>query len=145
MANELSDNEINVLLTLVAATFIKVIYTTTVYYSGNLLKTDLGEIFYKFIDNTKTLYSSFINLLSLLIGVYFIFIKRTDNLVFILAFSLLIFKAIMHFLVTYKLYKVVKLSAKNERNLLKFKTGETIVTNYALLFLTLYIIKVVYF
>jgi hypothetical protein len=145
MANELTDNEIDVLLILVVATFIKVVYTTTVYYSGNLLKTDLGEIFYKFIDKTKTLYSSFINLLSLLIGVYFIFIKRTDNLVFILAFSLLIFKAIMHFLVTYKLYKLANLSAKNEKKLLKFKIGETILTNYALFFLTLYIIKVVYF
>ena len=141
----LSNNEVQMLLILALATFIKVIYSTSTYYAKYLVKTELGNNIYKFVDSTKTLYSSFIDLLSLLIGIYFIFIKHTKNLFFLIAFSILIFKSIMHFLVTYKLYKIVNLSAENEKKLLEFKVVETIITNAVLFCLTLYILKVVFF
>jgi hypothetical protein len=99
---------------------------------------------FDFIDSTKTLYSSLINLVSMLVGIYFIFIKKTDNIYFILGFSLLIFKAIVHFIVTYKLYKVLNLTAENEEKLIKFRDIESPITNYVLMFLTLYILKVVF-
>ena len=144
MSNELTENETKVLLILVFFTLLKVVYSTANYYSKYFIKSELGNNIYKIIDATKTFYSSLINLVSAIVGVYFIFVRQTKNIFFLVAFYALIFKAFMHFVVTYNLYKILNLSAENEKKLLEFKTVETIITNYVLLFLTLYILKVVF-
>ena len=144
MNSELNDNDIYILLTLVFLILVKVILSSIVYYSKLFHQLGLSNNVFDFIDSTKTLYSSLINLVSMLVGIYFIFIKKTDNIYFILGFSLLIFKAIVHFIVTYKLYKVLNLTAENEEKLIKFRDIETPITNYVLLFLTLYTIKKVF-
>ena len=144
MNNKLSDNEVIALLILVFATLIKVIYSTTTYYTEYIINYTLGERFYKFIHRTKNFYSSLIDLTYVIIGIYFIFIRKTRNIFFLVAFYALIFKAFMHFLIRTKIYKFLNLSAENENKLLKFKIIETIITNYILFFLTLYILKVVF-
>ena len=105
MNSELNDNDIYILLTLVFLILVKVIFSNIVYYSKLFHQLGLSNNVFDFIDSTKTLYSSFINLVSMLVGIYFIFIKKSDNIYFILGFSVLIFKSIIHFMVTYKLYK----------------------------------------
>ena len=80
----------------------------------------------------------------MLVGIYFIFIKKSDNIYFILGFSVLIFKSIIHFMVTDKLYKGFNLTPENEQKLIKFRDIESPITNYVLMFLTLYILKVVF-
>jgi len=140
----LSDNEVIVLLVLVLATFLKVTYSTFTYFSKDLIEYNLGKNIYSFLHDTKTLYSSFIDIIYILVGVYFIFIRHTKNKIFIFGFSVLIFKAIIHLLVTYNLYKIFNLRPETEANLIKFKNTETLITNVVLFFLTLYILKVVF-
>ena len=135
---------IYILLTLVFLTLVKVIFSNIVYYSKLFHQLGLSNNVFDFIDSTKTLYSSFINLISMLVGIYFIFIKKSDNIYFILGFSVLIFKSIIHFMVTYKLYKGFNLTPENEQKLIKFRDIESPITNYVLMFLTLYILKVVF-
>jgi hypothetical protein len=144
MNSELNDNDIYILLTLVFLTLVKVIFSNIVYYSKLFHQLGLSNNVFDFIDSTKTLYSSFINLVSMLVGIYFIFIKKSDNIYFILGFSVLIFKSIIHFMVTYKLYKGFNLTPENEQKLIKFRDIESPITNYVLMFLTLYILKVVF-
>jgi hypothetical protein len=144
MSSELNDNDIYILLILVFLILVKVIFSSIVYYSKLFHQLGLSNNMFDFINSTKTLYSSLINLVSMLVGIYFIFIKKTDNIYFILGFSALIFKAIIHFLVVYKLYKEFNLTPENEEKLIRFREIETPVTNYVLLFLTLYIIKKVF-
>ena len=143
MNSELNDNDIYILLTLVFLILVKVIFSSIVYYSKLFHQLGLSNNVFDFIDSTKTLYSSFINLISMLVGIYFIFIKKSDNIYFILGFSVLIFKSIIHFMVTYKLYKGFNLTPENEQKLIKFRDIESPITNYVLMFLTLYILKVV--
>ena len=143
MNSELNDNDIYILLTLVFLILVKVIFSNIVYYSKLFHQLGLSNNVFDFIDSTKTLYSSFINLVSMLVGIYFIFIKKSDNIYFILGFSVLIFKSIIHFMVTYKLYKGFNLTPENEQKLIKFRDIESPITNYVLMFLTLYILKVV--
>ena len=143
MNSELNDNDIYILLTLVFLILVKVIFSSIVYYSKLFHQLGLSNNVFDFIDSTKTLYSSFINLISMLVGIYFIFIKKSDNIYFILGFSVLIFKSIIHFMVTYKLYKGLNLTPENEQKLIKFRDIESPITNYVLMFLTLYILKVV--
>ena len=143
MSSNLNDNDIIILLILVVLILLKVILSGIVYYSKEFHKLGLSDNVFDFIESTKTLYSSFINLVSMLVGIYFIFIKNTTNLYFIFGFSALIFKAIIHFLVTYKLYKFMNLTTETERNLIKFREIESPITNLILLCLTFYIIKVV--
>jgi hypothetical protein len=145
MNTELNDNDIFMLLILVLLILVKVIFSSIVYYSNFFYDLGLSNSVFDFIKSTKTLYSSLVNLVSALLGFYFIFIKKTDNIYFILCFSALIFKAIIHFLVVYKLYKAFNLSPENEKNLINFRKIETPITNYVLLFLTIYIIKKVFF
>ena len=145
MNSELNDNDIYILLTLVFLILVKVIFSSIVYYSKLFHQLGLSNNVFDFIDSTKTLYSSFINLISMLVGIYFIFIKKSDNIYFILGFSVLIFKSIIHFMVTYKLYKGFNLTPENEQKLIKFRDIESPITNYVLMFLTLYILKVVLF
>ena len=144
MNSELNDNDIYILLTLVFLILVKVIFSNIVYYSKLFHQLGLSNNVFDFIDSTKTLYSSFINLISMLVGIYFIFIKKSDNIYFILGFSVLIFKSIIHFMVTYKLYKGFNLTPENEQKLIKFRDIESPITNYVLMFLTLYILKVVF-
>jgi hypothetical protein len=144
MNTELNDNDIFMLLILVLLILVKVIFSSIVYYSNFFYDLGLSNSVFDFIKSTKTLYSSLVNLVSALLGFYFIFIKKTDNIYFILCFSVLIFKAIIHFLVVYKLYKVFYLSPENEKNLINFRKIESPITNYVLMFLTLYILKVVF-
>jgi hypothetical protein len=144
MNSELNDNDIYILLTLVFLILVKVIFSSIVYYSKLFHQLGLSNNVFDFIDSTKTLYSSFINLISMLVGIYFIFIKKSDNIYFILGFSVLIFKSIIHFMVTYKLYKGFNLTPENEQKLIKFRDIESPITNYVLMFLTLYILKVVF-
>ena len=144
MNSELNDNDIYILLTLVFLILVKVIFSSIVYYSKLFHQLGLSNNVFDFIDSTKTLYSSFINLVSMLVGIYFIFIKKSDNIYFILGFSVLIFKSIIHFMVTYKLYKGFNLTPENEQKLIKFRDIESPITNYVLMFLTLYILKVVF-
>ena len=144
MNSELNDNDIYILLTLVFLILVKVIFSSIVYYSKLFHQLGLSNNVFDFIDSTKTLYSSFINLISMLVGIYFIFIKKSDNIYFILGFSVLIFKSIIHFIVTYKLYKSLNFTPENEEKLIKFRDIESPITNYVLMFLTLYILKVVF-
>ena len=144
MNSELNDNDIYILLTLVFLILVKVIFSSIVYYSKLFHQLGLSNNVFDFIDSTKTLYSSFINLVSMLVGIYFIFIKKSDNIYFILGFSVLIFKSIIHFMVTNKLYKSLNLTPENEQKLIKFRDIESPITNYVLMFLTLYILKVVF-
>ena len=144
MERELDNNDTFVLLTLVFFILLKVIFSILVYFSKFFNKLGLSNTVFNFIDLTHTGFSSLINFISVLVGIYFIFIKKTDNIYFIVGFSVLIFKAFMHFLITYKLYKGFNLTPENEEKLRKFKKGESIVTNYILLFLTAYIIKKVF-
>ena len=144
MDSELNNNDIFVLLILVFLILLKVVFSAIVHFGKFFNKLGLSDNVFNFIDSTKTNYSSLINIISVLVGIYFIFIKKTDNIYFIVGFSALIFKAFMHFFTTYKLYKGLNLSPQNEEKLKQFKKGESIVTNYVLLFLTLYIIKKVF-
>jgi hypothetical protein len=144
MEKELDNNDVFVLLILVFLILIKVLFSVLVHFSKFFNKLGLSNRVFDFIDLTKTGFSSLINLVSVLVGIYFIFIKKTDNIYFIVGFSALIFKAFMHFLITYKLYKGLNLTPENEEKLRKFKKGESMVTNYILLFLTVYIIKKVF-
>ena len=140
----LSNNEVIVLLLLVIATFIKVIYNNSVYYSKYLIKTNLGENTYKFIRSTKKVYASTIDMLYVIVGIYFIFIKKSKNIILSSIFLLLIFKALMHFLAAYKLHRNLNLSLENEKSFLEFKSVLTRAMNFVLFFLTLYILKVVF-
>jgi hypothetical protein len=144
MASELDNNDIFVLLILVFLILLKVVFSGIVHFSKFFNKLGLNDYIFNLIDSSKTGYSSLINIVSVLVGIYFIFIKKTDNIYFIVGFSILMFKAFMHFLTTYKLYKIFNLSPENEQKLRKFKKGESLVTNYVLFFLTLYIIKKVF-
>jgi hypothetical protein len=140
----LSNNEGIVFLLLVIATFIKVIYNNAVYYSKYFIKTNLGENIYKFIRSTKKVYASSIDMLYVIVGIYFIFIKKSKNIILTSIFSLLIFKALMHFLVAYKLYRNLNLSLENEKKFLEFKSVLTRAMNVVLFFLTLYILKIIF-
>jgi len=145
MDSELNNNDIFLLLILVFIILLKVILSGIVHFSKFFNNLELSNSVSNFIDSTKTVYSSLTNIVSVLVGIYFIFIKKTKNPYFIIGFSLLIFKAFMHFLITYKLYKGLNLSPENEKKLRQFKKDESVVTNYVLFFLTLYIIKKVFF
>ena len=100
-------------------------------------------LFGLFIKDTKTLYSSFIDFIFLIVGFYYIFIRKTNNTLFYITCYILIFKAIVHFFVTSKIYKVF--NYYDEEKILKFKKIESFITNYLLLFFTAYILKSVYF
>jgi hypothetical protein len=143
MATNLSDTEVMVLLVLVIATFIKVIYSIFVHFSKDIVKSNLGKGIYLFIKDTKTLYSSFIDFIFLIIGFYYILIRETKNKFFYILCCILIFKAVVHFFVTYKFYKIF--NYYDEEKILKFKKIESFITNYLLLFLTAYILKSVFF
>ena len=143
MATNLSDTEVMVLLVLVIATFIKVIYSIFVHFSKDIVKSNLGKGIYLFIKDTKTLYSSFIDFIFLIIGFYYIFIRETKNKYFYITCYILILKAVFHFFVTYKFYKIF--NYYDEEKILKFKKIESFITNYLLLFLTAYILKSVFF
>ena len=144
MGRELDNNDVFVLLTLVFFILLKVVFSTIVHFTNFFNKLGLNESVFNFIKLTKIGFSSLINFVSVLVGIYFIFVKKTDNIYFIVGFSALIFKAIMHFIMTYKLYKVFNLSPENEKKLRKFKKGESLVTNFILFFLTVYIIKKIF-
>jgi hypothetical protein len=144
MNSELNNKDIFVLLILVFFILVKVILSSIVHFSKFFNKLGLSKSVFNFIDLTKTGFSSLINIISVLVGIYFIFIKKTQNIYFIAGFSVLIFKAIMHFLITYKLYKIFNLTSENEKKLRQFKKGESLVTNFVLFFLTVYIIKKVF-
>jgi hypothetical protein len=144
MEKELDNNDVLVLLILVFFILLKVVFSAVIHFTKFFNKLGLSNSVFTFIDLTKTGFSSLINLVSVLVGIYFIFIKKTHNIYFIIGFSALIFKAFMHFLTTYKLYKGFNLTPENEEKLRKFKKGESMVTNFILFFLTLYIIKKIF-
>lgn len=144
MSSNLTDNDITILLILVCLIFIKAVFSTIVHYETEFHQLGLSDNVLYFIESIKTLYSSFINLVSMLVGIYFIFIKNTTNAYFIFGFSVLIFKAIIHFLVSYKLYKFMDLTPEMERKLIVFRQYESGITNIVLLLFTFYIIKVIF-
>lgn len=145
MNNQFTNNEIYTLIILVIAILIKVIFSDVIYYGKYLNKFGLEDELFDFVELNKILYSSFIDLFSMIIGIYFIFIKQTTDVIFIITFSALIIKAIFHFLVIYKLYNFFNLSIENEQKLIRFREIETPITNHLLMFLALYILINIFF
>lgn len=142
---QLTNNEIYTLIILVISILIKVIFSDVIYYGKYLNKFGLENELFDFVESNKILYSGFIDLFSMIIGIYFIFIKQTTDVIFIIIFSALIIKAIFHFLVIYKLYNFFNLSIENEQKLIKFREIETPITNHLLMFLALYILINIFF
>jgi hypothetical protein len=144
MNKDLTDNEILLLLILVFLVLTKVVFSGIVHFSKHFHKLGLSDKVFDYIKSTKTFYSSLINIIATIVGIYFIFIKKITGLLFILSF-IVILKSILHFTIEYDLYKQLNLSPNTENLLIDYKKYESIITNYVLFFFTLYILKYVFF
>jgi hypothetical protein len=132
--------EIFILLLLIVQAFNKSILSIIIshgYYGFNLVTTE-------WIVNLFKIFSTIMNICFILIAFYLLIIKKARSITYLIICALLIFKALMHFLVDNNLYKYLNLSNDDEQKLILFKKYETALTNLFIGLLTLYIIYTVF-
>jgi len=135
-----SEIEIYILLLLIVQAFNKSmlsIFISHGYYGFNLVTN-------KMIVNFFEIFATIMNICFILVALYLLIIKKARSITYLIICTLLIIKALMHFLVDNKLYKYLNLTNDEEQKLIIVKKYETALTNLVIGLLTLYIIYTVF-
>ena len=134
-----NETEIFIFLLLILETFIK---TTVTVILNHPEYFDLGN---KNLVNLKyysdIVFSSIMCVLFIIFSIYLLVIKKENKPIYIFLCFMLIFKSIMHFLVSFKIYKIFNLSTKTEEKLLLFKKYESTITNITIALLSGYFLS----
>jgi hypothetical protein len=139
MSEKFTSNEIIVLLILVVTTFLKAIIT---------LLTDTSQLFNKtFYDKyypSITIFSDITFLFYFIVALYFIFIKKVRDEIFLFIFIILILKFLVYYITSIEIYIYSNDKNDNKKKLEfleKFKHYTGIITGIFLLFVSYYVIR----
>lgn len=116
MLSTFSNDEIMGILIVILFAFLRSLFLIINYYKPSVYK------YYTF-------FASISNILYILLGLYFLFIKKLVNPLYLFISIVLIFKGVLHFFVKTKLYEKIITDEKSKSNLLSFKQYETFFTN----------------
>lgn len=85
-------------------------------------------------------YDHILDAIYMFVGLYILIMMKNPSPLYIIIAILFIQKSILHFLVFYRLYESWNLSPQTEQILLKYKGIQSIITDYGLLFGSLYLL-----
>ncbi len=126
----MDDNILSFLILLVISSFIKgVIYAARPYFT-----------FHSFAD----VYDHILDAVYLFVGVYILTVMRNPSTLYMVAAVILLQKAILHFVVFFRFYENWGLSPQTEQNLVQYKKMESMVTDYGILFVSLYLLSQIF-
>jgi hypothetical protein len=124
----MDDTILSFLILLVISSFIKgALYT---------MRHSVGTSFNSFIDY----YDHILDAMYLVVGCYILTIIKNPSPIYIITAIILIQKGLLHFIVFFRLYETWWLSPQNQDNLIQYKKMESMVTDYGILFVSLYLI-----
>ena len=130
--------EIFILLLLILETFIKTTVTVVLKHPEYF---DLGN---KNLTNLRY-YSKIFSLMNcmvlMILSIYLLVVKKINNPIYLIVCFMLILKAMTHFIVFFKIYKMFNLSLKTQEKIILFKKYESTITNITLIILTSYILS----
>ena len=128
----MDDNILSFLILLVISSFIKgAFYASRPYVDSS---------FTNFFD----LYDHILDAIYLLVGVYILAVMKTPSPLYIIAAVVFLQKAILHFVVFFRLYTAWGLSPQTEQNLIQYKKMASMVTDYGILFISLYLLSQIF-
>jgi hypothetical protein len=133
--------EIFILLIIIVETFIKSITSIMVH---NRQYVPLDDKNFSILKYYSERFSDIMNVLFIMVSIYLLLVKKAKKPIYLIICYMLIFKAIMHFLVDDNIYKRFNLSLKTQEKLVLFKSYETAFTNVILGSMTLYVLSVVF-
>jgi hypothetical protein len=142
MKEKFTSNEIILLLILAVTSFLKAVIT---------LFVDSSQLFYKKIYDkyfsSITIFSDVIFFFYFVVAIYFIFIKRITDELFLFVFLILILKFLVYYILSIELYiysKNKNVDRKKLEMIEKFKHYTGIITGVFLLFISFYVIRKVF-
>jgi hypothetical protein len=132
-----TDTELIILIIIVFDAFLKSILTIFANYRyllplGNYKFNTLNYITAKLDDVT--------NFLFIVITLYLLLVKKVRSPIYLFVCFMLIFKAFMHYLVNFNIYKKLGLNPQEQKKLITFKFYETGVTSIVIFLTTLAIL-----
>ena len=101
----------------------------------------IGTSFNSFIDY----YDHVLDAMYVFVGVYILTVMSNPSSIYITAAIILIQKGILHFLVYFRLYETWGLSPQTEQNLVHYKKIQSLITDYGILFVSLYLLYNIFF
>ncbi len=124
----MDDNILSFLILLVISSFIKGVFEVSRSYVGPSLNL--------YIDY----YDHVLDAIYLFIGLYILTTMKNPSTIYIVSAIVLLQKGILHFLVYFRLYESLGLSPQTEQNLVQYKKIQSLVTDYGILFVSLYLL-----
>jgi hypothetical protein len=118
--------EIFILLLLILETFIK---TTVAVIVNHPEYFDLGNKNLTSLRYYSNIFSLMNCMVLMILSIYLLVVKKVNNPIYLIICYMLIFKATMHFIVFFKIYKKFDLSLKTQEKIILFKKYESTITN----------------
>ncbi len=115
-----------------------ILLVITSFVKGALYATrhTIGTSFNSFIDY----YDHVLDALYLFVGVYILTIMNNPTTLYIAIAIIFLQKSILHFVVFFRLYENLGLSQQTEQNLIQYKELQSMITDYGILFVSLYLL-----
>lgn len=130
----MDDNILSFLILLVISSFIKGVFYASRPYFGSASFNSFADV-----------YDHILDAMYLFVGIYILTIMKNSSTLYITAAIIFLQKSILHFLVFFRLYETWGLSPQTEQNLVRYKEIQSLITDYGILFVSLYLLSQIFF